>query len=99
MAAGAADPRQKVLMELVGWINDPLEWFLTSWVGNAGAGGTQWNGAAQGWDSLLSVPAAVLGVELVTLCVCLGVQGKLPSEGTSRNSQGEKQSSWNLGIL
>lgn len=64
--------RQEVLIELVGWINDPLEWLLTFLGGNAGTGGTEWDGAAQGWDSLLSVPATVLGVELVSLWVCLG---------------------------
>lgn len=30
MAAGSADPWRKVLTQLVGWINDPLEWSLTS---------------------------------------------------------------------
>lgn len=68
-------------------------------MGNADVGGREWGGAAQGWDSLLSVPPAVLGVELVSLWVCLGAQGELTSEETSRNREGEKQSRWNLGIL
>lgn len=63
------------------------------------SGGNAAAGAAQGWDSLLSVPAAIHGVELVSLWVCLGAQGKLPSEEASRNRESEKQSSWNLGIL
>lgn len=43
-ATGAADPWQKVLIELVGWINDPLELSLSSLWGNAGAGGREWGG-------------------------------------------------------
>lgn len=79
--------------QLVGWINEPLEWSLTSPWGNAGAGGSTGMGFPP------AVPAAVLGVELVTLWSSLGAQGKLPSGGASRNRQSEKQSSWNLGIL
>lgn len=68
-------------------------------VGNAAAGGREWDGAAQGWNSLLSVPAAVHGVELVSLWVCLGAHAELTSDEISRSRDGEKQSSWNLGIL
>lgn len=43
--------------QLVGWINEPVEWSLTSPWGNARAGDSTGmvqhrDGAAQGWDSL-----------------------------------------------
>lgn len=52
MEAGAADPWEKVLTHLVGWINDPLEWSLTLHGGMPVLGAE--NGMGQPRDEILS---------------------------------------------